>query len=334
MSEPYPPPLSPSTAAIMPEVYEIRSGAHSKKRGRSPERRASDGERTSRDKRFASRASTQGEQLAGELGLTRLKARGVEVTQEELFAQIGPMTQVDLFGLLAACRLSNEELSSEQPLDLDALAAVTRRPETMSAHHLLEIVQWAVHAREFPLAPDKEDESLAKLQRMGAEGVKVLLDDLAKKADDDVLVAFMSFAERVGNAYDVYRDAPFAVDRLAAETGPGTMPASQLLELVESVRFESTRAASPPAAAPAPQREVKIIDDRKKIIIGDATCDASLFDEPVNLNPYGVYGRWGGFIEEMERRAAQELRENLASMARDKAEFEAFIRAMPRASRR
>ena len=78
MSNPFPPPLSPSTAAIMPEVYEIRSGAHSKKRGRSPEREASDGERTSRDKRFASRASTQGEQLAGELGLTRLKARGVE----------------------------------------------------------------------------------------------------------------------------------------------------------------------------------------------------------------------------------------------------------------
>ena len=63
MSNPFPPPLSPSTAAFTPEVY-------SKKRGRSPEREASDGERTSRDKRFASRASTQGEQLAGEfLGL-------------------------------------------------------------------------------------------------------------------------------------------------------------------------------------------------------------------------------------------------------------------------
>ena len=224
MSNHFPPPLSPSTAAFMP-VY-------SKKRGRSPEREASDGERTSRDKRFASRASTQGEQLAGELGLTRLKARGVEVTFQELRAQIGPKTEDALFGLLAACDIRNEEL--EQPLDLDALAAETG-PETMSAHHLLEIVQWAVHAREFPLAPDKEDESLAKLQRMGAEGVKVLLDDLAKKADDDVLVAFMSFAERVGNAYDVYRDAPFAVDRLAAETGPGTMPASQLLALVLEV---------------------------------------------------------------------------------------------------
>ena len=237
MSNPFPPPLSPSTAAFMP-VY-------SKKRGRSPEREASDGERTSRDKRFASRASTQGEQLAGELGLTRLKARGVEVTQEELFAQIGPMTQVDLFGLLAACRLSNEEL--EQPLDLDALAAVTRRPETMSAHHLLEIVQWAVHARELPLFGDKEeDESLAKLQNMGAKGVKVSLNDLAKKVKvsydytstthtRSTLVAFMSFAEKVGNGYDVYRDAPFAVDKLAAETGPGTMPASQLLALVLEV---------------------------------------------------------------------------------------------------
>ena len=337
MSNPFPPPLPPSTAVFMPEVYEIRSGAQSKKRGRSPERRASDGERTSRDKRFASRASTQGEQLAGELGLTRLKARGVEVTFQELLAQIGPMTQVELFGLLAACHLSNEEL--EQPLDLDALAAETRRPETMSAHHLLEIVQWAVHAREFPLARDKEDESLAKLQRMGAEGVKVLLDDLAKKADDDVLVAFMSFAERVGNAYDVYRDfgnaydvyrdAPFAVDRLAAETGPGTMPASQLLELVESVHYRLAPRAL--AAAPAPHREVKIIDGRKKIIIGDVMGDASLFDEPVNLNPYG---RYGDFIEEMEGRAAQDLKETLASMARDKAEFEAFIREMRRDARR
>ena len=239
MSNPFRPPLSPSTAAFMP-VY-------SKKRGRSPEREASDGERTSRDKRFASRASTQGEQLAGELGLTRLKARGVEVTQEELFAQIGPMTQVDLFGLLAACRLSNEELSSEQPLDLDALAAVTRRPETMSAHHLLEIVQWAVHARELPLFRNtEEEESLAKLQNMGVKGVKVSLNDLAKKVKASydytttthtrsTLVAFMSFAEKVGNGYDVYRDAPFAVDKLAAETGPGTMPASQLLALVLEV---------------------------------------------------------------------------------------------------
>ena len=237
MSNPFPPPLSPSTAAFMP-VY-------SKKRGRSPEREASDGERTSRDKRFASRASTQGEQLAGELGLTRLKARGVEVTFQELLAQIGPMTQVELFGLLAACHLSNEEL--EQPLDLDALAAETRRPETMSAHHLLEIVQWAVHARELPLFGDKEeDESLAKLQNMGAKGVKVSLNDLAKKVKvsydststthtRSTLVAFMSFAEKVGNGYDVYRDAPFAVDKLAAETGPGTMPASQLLALVLEV---------------------------------------------------------------------------------------------------
>lgn len=231
-----------------------------------------------------------------------------------------------MFGLLGACDIRNEEL--EQPLDLDALAAETG-PETMSAHHLLEIVQWAVHAREFPLARDKEDESLAKLQRMGAEGVKVLLDDLAKKADDDILVAFMSFAERVGNAYDVYRDAPFAVDRLAAETGPGTMPASQLLELVESVHYRLAPRA--PAAAPAPQREVKIIDGRKKIIIGDVMGDASLFDEPVNLNPYG---RYGDFIEEMEGRAAQHLKETLASMPRDKAEAEAFIRAMRRAARR
>ena len=236
MSNHFPPPLSPSTAAFMP-VY-------SKKRGRSPEREASDGERTSRDKRFASRASTQGEQLAGELGLTRLKARGVEVTFPELRAQIGPKTEDALFGLLAACDIRNEEL--EQPLDLDALAAETG-PETMSAHHLLEIVQWAVHARELPLFGDKEeDESLAKLQNMGAKGVKVSLNDLAKKVKvsydststthtRSTLVAFMSFAEKVGNGYDVYRDAPFAVDKLAAETGPGTMPASQLLALVLEV---------------------------------------------------------------------------------------------------
>ena len=237
MSNPFRPPLSPSTAAFMP-VY-------SKKRGRSPEREASDGERTSRDKRFASRASTQGEQLAGELGLTRLKARGVEVTFPELRAQIGPKTEDALFGLLAACDIRNEEL--EQPLDLDALAAVTRRPETMSAHHLLEIVQWAVHARELPLFRNtEEEESLAKLQNMGVKGVKVSLNDLAKKVKASydytttthtrsTLVAFMSFAEKVGNGYDVYRDAPFAVDKLAAETGPGTMPASQLLALVLEV---------------------------------------------------------------------------------------------------
>ena len=129
MSNPFPPPLSPSTTAF-PEVY-------SKKRGRSPEREASDGERTSRDKRFASRASTQGEQLAGELGLTRLKARGVEVTFQELRAQIGPKTEDALFGLLAACDIRNEEL--EQPLDLDALAAETG-PGTMPASQLLALV--------------------------------------------------------------------------------------------------------------------------------------------------------------------------------------------------
>ena len=126
MSNPFPPPLSPSTAAFMP-VY-------SKKRGRSPEREASDGERTSRDKRFASRASTQGEQLAGELGLTRLKARGVEVTFQELRAQIGPKTEDALFGLLAACDIRNEEL--DQPLKV---AVREREPhERERAAHVLD----------------------------------------------------------------------------------------------------------------------------------------------------------------------------------------------------
>ena len=138
MSNPFPPPLSPSTAAF-PEVY-------SKKRGRSPERKASDDERASRDKRFASRASTQGEQLAGELGLTRLKLRGVTaVTQNDIFAVIGPKTQDAFFDLLYKCNIRDGEF--EQPLDLEVLAAETG-PETMPAPHLLNIVLAVLASRD------------------------------------------------------------------------------------------------------------------------------------------------------------------------------------------
>ena len=112
MSNPFPPPLSPSTTAF-PEVY-------SKKRGRSPERKASDDERASRDKRFASRASTQGEQLAGEVGLISLRARGVNVTLQELQAQIHPARKDALSKLLVKCYIRDDEL--DQPLTLCALA--------------------------------------------------------------------------------------------------------------------------------------------------------------------------------------------------------------------
>ena len=166
------------------------------------------------------------------------------MTLKEMLAEVGPKTQDAFFDLLYKCNIRDGEF--ERTLDLEVLAAETG-PETMSAHRLLEIVQWAVHARELPLFRNtEEEESLAKLQNMGAKGVKVSLNDLAKKVKvsydhtatthtRSTLVAFMSFAEKVGNGYDVYRDAPFAVDKLAAETGPGTMPASQLLALVLEV---------------------------------------------------------------------------------------------------
>ena len=123
-----------------------RSRSCSRSRSRSPLSQASRCKRTSG--KAWSRQPTQVEQLTGELGLTRLTARGVTpVTLKEMLAEVGPKTQDAFFDLLYKCNIRDLDFEFEQTLDLEVLAAETG-PETMPAPHLLNIVLAVLASRD------------------------------------------------------------------------------------------------------------------------------------------------------------------------------------------
>ena len=133
-----------------PNARNSRSHSRSHSRSRSRSRSRSPLSQASRCKRTSgkawSRQPTQVEQLTGELGLTRLTARGVTpVTLKEMLAEVGPKTQDAFFDLLYKCNIRDGEF--EQPLDLEVLAAETG-PETMPAPHLLNIVLAVLASRD------------------------------------------------------------------------------------------------------------------------------------------------------------------------------------------
>ena len=158
------------------------------------------------------------------------------MTLKEMLAEVGPKTQDAFFDLLYKCNIRDLDFEFEQTLDLEVLAAETG-PETMPAPHLLNIMSAVRASRDGQQAASdpKEAFSLSELKYMGAKGAKASLLDLAVVADDTMIGAVMNFAEKVASVYDVSDLTLIEVDKLAAETGPGTMPASQLLALVLEV---------------------------------------------------------------------------------------------------
>jgi len=178
-----------------------------------------------------SRTPTKAEQVVGKIGLKRLKLRGFEVRLPEMLVQVGPKTKEALGVLLDKCGPDKHNVLL--PCDLEVLANATG-PETMPAPHLLNIVLAVRASRDGQQAASdpKEAASLAELKCMGEKGATVSLLLLAAVADDTMIGAVMKFAEKVASVYDVFDLTPIEVDKLAAETGPGTMPASQLLALM------------------------------------------------------------------------------------------------------
>ena len=135
-----------ATAAPTAAPTAARAAARAASRSRSPLSQASRCKHT--PGKAWSRQPTQVEQLAGELGLTRLKLRGVTaVTQNDIFAVIGPKTQDAFFDLLYKCNIRDLDFEFEQTLDLEVLAAETG-PETMPAPHLLNIVLAVLASRD------------------------------------------------------------------------------------------------------------------------------------------------------------------------------------------
>ena len=178
-----------------------------------------------------SRTPTKAEQVVGKIGLKRLKLRGFEVRLPEMLVQVGPKTKEALGVLLDNCGPDKHNVLL--PCDLEVLANATG-PETMPAPHLLNIVLAVRALRDGQQAASdpKEAFSLSELKYMGEKGAKASLLDLAVVADDTMIGAVMKFAEKVASVYDVSDLTLIEVDKLAAETGPGTMPASQLLALM------------------------------------------------------------------------------------------------------
>ena len=178
-----------------------------------------------------SRTPTKAEQVVGKIGLKRLKLRGLEVRLPEMLVQVGPKTKEALGVLLDKCGPDKHNVLL--PCDLEVLANATG-PETMPAPHLLNIVLAVRASRDGQQAASdpKEAASLAELKCMGEKGAKVCLLLLAAVADDTMIGAVMKFAEKVASVYDVSDLTPIEVDKLAAETGQGTMLASQLLALM------------------------------------------------------------------------------------------------------
>ena len=178
-----------------------------------------------------SRTPTKAEQVVGKMGLKRLKLRGFEVRLPEMLVQVGPKTKEALGVLLDKCGPDKHNVLL--PCDLEVLANATG-PETMPAPHLLNIVLAVRASRDGQQAASdpKEAASLAELKCMGEKGATVSLLLLAAVADDTMIGAVMKFAEKVASVYDVSDLTLIEVDKLAAETGPGTMPASQLLALM------------------------------------------------------------------------------------------------------
>ena len=181
-----------------------------------------------------SRTPTKAEQVVGKIGLKRLKLRGFEVRLPEMLVQVGPKTKEALGVLLDKCGPDKHNVLL--PCDLEVLANATG-PETMPAPHLLNIVSAVRASRDGQQAASdpKEAFSLSELKYMGEKGAKASLLDLAVVADDTMIGAVMKFAEKVASVYDVSDLTLIEVDKLAAETGPGTMLASQLLALVLEV---------------------------------------------------------------------------------------------------
>ena len=181
-----------------------------------------------------SRTPTKAEQVVGKIGLKRLKLRGFEVRLPEMLVHTGPKTNEALGVLLDKCGPGNHDVGL--PCDLEVLANATG-PETMPAPHLLNIVLAVRASRDGQQAASdpKEAASLAELKCMGEKGAKVCLLLLAAVADDTMIGAVMKLAEKVASVYDVSDLTLIEVDKLAAETGPGTMLASQLLVLVLEV---------------------------------------------------------------------------------------------------
>ena len=181
-----------------------------------------------------SRTPTKAEQVVGKIGLKRLKLRGFEVRLPEMLVQVGPKTKEALGVLLDKCGPDKHNVLL--PCDLEVLANATG-PETMPAPHLLNIVLAVRASRDGQQAASdpKEAFSLSELKYMGEKGAKASLLDLAVVADDTMIGAVMKLAEKVASVYDVSDLTLIEVDKLAAETGPGTMLASQLLVLVLEV---------------------------------------------------------------------------------------------------
>ncbi len=178
-----------------------------------------------------SRTPTKAEQVVGKIGLKRLQVRGFEVRLPEMLVHVGPKTKEALGVLLDKCGPDKHNVLL--PCDLEVLANATG-PETMPAPHLLNIVLAVRASRDGQQAASdpKEAASLAELKCMGEKGATVSLLLLAAVADDTMIGAVMKFAEKVASVYDVSDLTPIEVEKLAAETGPGTMPASQLLALM------------------------------------------------------------------------------------------------------
>ena len=183
-----------------------------------------------------SRTPTKAEQVVGKIGLKRLQVRGFEVRLPEMLVHVGPKTKEALGVLLDNCHQEGYNARVGLPCNLEVLANATG-PETMPAPHLLNIVSAVRASRDGQQATSdpKEAFSLSELKYMGEKGAKASLLDLAVVADDTMIGAVMKFAEKVASVYDVSDLTLIEVDKLAAETGPGTMLASQLLALVLEV---------------------------------------------------------------------------------------------------
>ena len=320
-----------------PAAPDVRN-SRSRSRSRSLPPKTSRDEHTPNE--FWRCAPTKGEQLAGEVGLISLRARGVNVTLQELQAQIHPARKDALSKLLVKCNIRDDEL--DQPLTLCALACFSG-PETISAPYLLHAVMLAAHEREIPLTRDRELESLLCLMDLHCQGVEVNLFDLATFADDKMVLPFLSLVEKVGNAYDIDGDrmryiSSVRVGKLAAETGPETMPASQLWELVESVRLKEAH-----FPRSLPKREVKTINGRKYTVCDDVYYDASLYETDTTNVPHltecdGIHIRrrdpmLHSFGRLVKLLANQYTHESKARMRQSNLDFQAAIRAMRRAVR-
>ena len=217
---------------------------------------------------------SNGMAMAAELGLRRLRSRGVTVTYRSLLKlakrkDLSAPYRAALPTFLGKIALKEGDfLDLDAQIDLKTLAAETG-PETMPAYCLLQLVDLIrkeifVHKPPVSLfsrdtqAPCPVAFAEKELQRLHAAGERVSLQDLANvrltapgplnnRSFDPYAVtpandglpddALRSFAFVVGEKHpDIDLDQPLEIGLLAAEANPRTMSAPMLLSAINIAR--------------------------------------------------------------------------------------------------